>query len=70
MLPSAPTEAPAASAPRERDQIPDQYKWDLARIYSDWDAWHAAYRELDQKISEFGALQGTLAQGGDVLLGR
>ena len=28
-------EAPAAPSLRERDQIPDRFKWDLTKIYSD-----------------------------------
>ena len=27
--------------PQTRDQIDDKYKWDLADIYPDWDAWQA-----------------------------
>jgi oligoendopeptidase F len=64
-----PAEAPAAPALRERDQIPDRFKWNLTHIFPDWPAWEAAYRDLDQKIVAFGALQGTLAKGGDALLG-
>jgi len=58
----------AAPALRERDEIPDRFKWDLQRIFSDWDAWQRAYTELDKKIGDFAALQGTLALGADRLL--
>ena len=63
-----PAEAPAAPELRERDQIPDRFKWDLTRIFPDWQAWQAAYDELDHRIVAFGALRGTLAQGGQALL--
>jgi oligoendopeptidase F len=52
---------------RARDQVPDRFKWNLAHIYPDWDAWQAAYDVLDAKIAAYAALQGTLAQGGDRL---
>jgi len=63
-----PAEAPAAPSLRDRDQIADRFKWNLSNIFSDWDAWQAAYAELDLKIAAFAALQGTLAEGGDRLL--
>ena len=65
---SAPAEASAAPSLRDRDQIAERFKWNLSNIFSGWDAWLAAYDELDQQIAAFAALQGTLAQGGDRLL--
>src|SRR6476469_9386482 len=67
MLSSSPAEAPAAPTLKDRDQIPDQFKWDLRKIFPDWAAWQAAYAELDRKVDEFARLQGTLAGGGDKL---
>jgi oligoendopeptidase F len=67
-LPETPAEAPAAPSLRDRDQIADRFKWNLSNIFPDWDAWQAAYADLDVKIAAFAALQGTLAQGGDRLL--
>jgi oligoendopeptidase F len=65
-----PTSAETLAAPalQERDQIPDRFKWDLTRIFPDWDAWDIAYGELDRATAAFGALQGTLAGGADRLL--
>jgi oligoendopeptidase F len=63
-----PAEAPAAPTLRERDQIPGCFKWDLTNIFPDWQAWEAAYRELDARIDAFARLQGTLASGGEMLL--
>ena len=34
---------PAASAPRERGEIPDQLKWDPTGVYADWNAWENDY---------------------------
>jgi len=63
-----PTEAPAAPPLRDRDQIPDRFKWNLKNIFADWDAWQAAYDQLDKGITAFAGLQGTLAQGHGPLL--
>jgi oligoendopeptidase F len=63
-----PAEASAAPTLRERDQIDARFKWDLARIYPDWDAWQRAYAELDRKIDQFAGLRGSLAQGSSALL--
>src|SRR5215813_13930560 len=64
-----PAEASAAPTLRERDQIDDRFKWDLTKIYPDWNAWQTAYAELDRKIDEFAALRGSLAGGSKALLG-
>jgi oligoendopeptidase F len=61
--------AVAAATLRERADIADRYKWNLQSIFADWEAWDAAYAELDGKIEAFGRLQGTLSRGGDALLG-
>ena len=58
----------AGTTPRERDHIADRFKWDLTSIFSDWDAWQTGYDRLERLIESFGALQGTLARGGDALL--
>ena len=63
-----PADAPAAPALRERTHIPDRFKWNLTHIFPEWNAWQAAYRELDTKIGAYAALQGTLAQGPQQLL--
>jgi oligoendopeptidase F len=64
----APAEASAAPTLSEREQIADRFKWDLTRIFPDWQAWQAGYEALDRKIDEFGRLQGTLATGVSALL--
>src|SRR5262245_14714900 len=60
----------AAPAPqlRDRSSIADRFKWNLTDIFSEWTAWQAAFEDLDRKIGEYAALQGTLAQGPDQLL--
>jgi oligoendopeptidase F len=63
-----PAEAPAAPPLRDRNDIPDRFKWNLTHIFDGWDAWKAAYDELDAKISAYATLQGTLARGAEQLL--
>src|SRR5689334_11972634 len=64
----APAEATAAPPLRERGEIADKFKWNLAHIFTDAAAWQAAYQELETRIGAFAALQGTLAKGADQLL--
>ena len=61
-------EASAAPELRERSQIDDRYKWNLTDIFADAGEWQRAYDELDQKIDEYAAMQGTLAAGAERLL--
>ena len=68
---SASVETAAAPQLRDRDAIPDRFKWNLMHIFPSWEAWKVAYDELDTKIGAYATLQGTLAQGpgnGDRLL--
>jgi oligoendopeptidase F len=62
------TEAPVAPPLRDRQSIPERFKWNLKNIFPTWDDWQAAYAELDRKVDGFAALQGTLGQGSDRLL--
>jgi oligoendopeptidase F len=60
--------ATAAPAQRTREQIEERFKWNLGHIFPDWDAWQRGYDELDRKIAQYAALQGTLKGGPDKLL--
>jgi oligoendopeptidase F len=60
--------AAAPPRPRHRAEIDEAHKWDLTDIYPDWEAWDTARVELEQLISEYDALKGTLASGADRLL--
>jgi len=66
---ASPADAVAASSFKERTDIPDKFKWNLTHIFPDWETWQAAYNDLDKKIGEYAALQGTLARGASSLLG-
>src|SRR5688500_15445481 len=61
----------AASTPSlvpTRDTIDRKYTWDLNSIFSSWEAWEAAFAELDRGIDAYKQYEGTLAQGPDQLL--
>jgi oligoendopeptidase F len=48
--------------PPEREQIPDQAKWDLTQLYASDDAWRAAKEAFAKKIPSVAQFKGTLAQ--------
>ena len=58
------------SAPktRSRADIPAKYKWNLADIYPDWQAWEKDMTVLEKKMDEFAALKGTLTKSSADLL--
>jgi len=58
----------AGGAPIERDAIEDRYKWKLELIFPDWDAWEAAFAEVEAALPGLAARQGTLAESGSGLL--
>ena len=43
-----PRRSAAAPPLRDRDQIPDRFKWNLSHIFPDWDAWQRALRRARQ----------------------
>lgn len=47
----------------ERSEIEDKYKWDLSDIYPDWETWEQGMVDLEQKMNDFKALEGTLSGG-------
>ena len=51
-----------------RDTIDPKYTWDLTSIFPSWEAWEAAFSELDRGVEAYAQYEGTLAQGADQLL--
>ncbi|MFH1852065.1 MAG: oligoendopeptidase F [Candidatus Neomarinimicrobiota bacterium] len=51
-----------------RSDIPDQYKWNLTDVYPDWSAWEAEFVQLETKMDEYAALEGSLSGGPQALL--
>ena len=62
------TPPPAASAPRNRADVPAEFKWDFSAIYPGLDAWEAGMRDMQQRMDAFAKLQGTLKNGPDAVL--
>ena len=53
---------------RDRKEIAEQYKWNLADIFPSWDGWSDAFKTLEAGIEKYAALKGTLDRGPDQLL--
>ncbi len=53
---------------RERADIASSYTWDLSSIFSSWEAWETAYRDLEQAIERYRSHEGRLAESGPRLL--
>jgi oligoendopeptidase F len=71
-LPLTPSDVAAPEPPqtrsRKRDEIPDRFKWNLADIFTSWEEWEGAYKQLQAGIEKYAGLKGTLAKGPDSLL--
>ncbi len=51
-----------------REDIPEQYRWDLSHIFADIDAWEDAYAEIEKKIPEITKFKGRLGESADVMV--
>ncbi len=51
-----------------RQDIPEQYRWDLGIIFPDIEAWEAAYADVEAKVPELAALEGRLGESADVMV--
>jgi len=47
---------------RNRNDIPDKYKWNVEDIFSGWEEWEAAYATLENKIEQLADLKGKMAK--------
>ena len=67
---SAETVTPQAPAARSRNraEIPEKFKWNVQDIFSSWEEWDAAYKQLEAGVDRYASLKGTLAQGPENLL--
>ena len=45
-----------------RDQIPEQYRWDMAELYPSIEAAQAELKAIDQQLEELSSYQGKLLQ--------
>jgi oligoendopeptidase F len=53
---------------RNRQEIPERFKWNLDDIFPSWEKWEAAFKQLEAGIERYAALKGTLSQGPHKLL--
>ena len=74
MTPSVPgpcfdtTFASAPGAPRARVDVPASERWNLAHIFPSWEAWKAAYDDLERRVGAYATRKGTLGSGSGPLL--
>jgi oligoendopeptidase F len=57
-----------AERSRNREDIAEQYKWNLNDIFPTWETWDEGYRTLEAGIERYTTLKGTLSSGADRLL--
>src|SRR4051812_44738776 len=63
---SAPVHPPTRS--RNRAEIADRFKWNVTDIFTSWEEWDAAYKQLEAGVERYAKLRGTLSRGADSLL--
>jgi oligoendopeptidase F len=51
-----------------RESLDPQHTWDLAAIFSGWEAWEEGFAALEKGIEAYKAHEGTLAKGSEHLL--
>jgi oligoendopeptidase F len=52
----------------EREAIDEQYKWNLESIYAGDDEWEAAFGDVEERIEELAAYEGSTTEDGATLL--
>src|SRR3954451_23703618 len=62
------TPEPSQVRTRRREEVPEQFKWNLSDIFPDWSAWEDGYKQLEAGIDRYASLQGTLSGGAEALL--
>ena len=55
-------------AQKERNQIDEQYKWDLTHLYTTEEDWQKAKQELTDEIPTIESFKGNLTKSSDQLL--
>lgn len=56
------------TAPRQRPDVPAEFRWDFNAIYPNWAAWEAGMADMEKRTDAFAKLKGTLAGGPQALL--
>jgi oligoendopeptidase F len=66
---------PSSAAPqapfteRDRDRVPEEYRWDLTDLCPDDASWRAAKDRLEARLPELGRFRGSLGTSAETLLG-
>ncbi len=60
--------SPPSVRSRNRAEIHERFKWDVRDIFESWEAWDAAYKQLEAGVERYALLKGTLGQGPENLL--
>ena len=47
---------------KKRSEIPEQYKWDLTKMYANDAAWEKALAEFDKDLAQIAEFEGTLTE--------
>jgi len=50
----------------EREEIDEEYKWDLGSVYADEEEWEAAYEAVEGRLDELRAYEGSIEDGKDL----
>jgi len=58
----------AVQSLQTRQDIPTEYTWNLESIFSSNQDWESSFQNLQSRLPELEALQGTLSQSGEALL--
>lgn len=56
-----------AAQERERSEVPEEYKWNLAKIYPSVEAWRAARESIEQRLPDLKPFAGQLGASATVL---
>ncbi|MFH1842960.1 MAG: oligoendopeptidase F [bacterium] len=60
--------AGSGQAAVERSTVPEYHKWDLERIYPDWNTWEADFAFIEEALPELENRRGSLGRSGRDLL--
>lgn len=56
-----------AEALRTRENIPEEYKWNLSHIFSGDEEWEKAFKEIEEMLKEAEKFRGKLSSGAEVV---
>ncbi len=64
----SPKPSGARPSTRLREEIPEEFKWKLDDIYSDWEGWEKDLVRVEELMSRYEGLKGSLAEGPERIL--